>query len=126
MKANIGTLVVIVLAVVFLGAQYVHEPWTAMRIAGVMVGLPSLVLLVVARIELGGSFSVRPKAQGLVTHGLYSRVTVNKSVKRRERRAVTQIVSTATLANDECSITNRCQAVCRCPLSAAKNAFLSL
>jgi protein-S-isoprenylcysteine O-methyltransferase Ste14 len=30
--------------------------------------------LIVARIELGGSFSVRPKAQALVTHGLYSRI----------------------------------------------------
>jgi protein-S-isoprenylcysteine O-methyltransferase Ste14 len=33
-----------------------------------------LVLLIVARIELGGSFSVRPKAQALVTQGLYSRI----------------------------------------------------
>jgi protein-S-isoprenylcysteine O-methyltransferase Ste14 len=33
-----------------------------------------MLLLVLARIELGGSFSVRPKAQTLVTHGLYSRI----------------------------------------------------
>ena len=42
---------------------------------GRLCGLPSLVLLVVARIELGGAFSVRPKAQRLVTNGLYSRIS---------------------------------------------------
>jgi hypothetical protein len=40
----------------------------------VVIGLPSLALLVLARIQLDGSFSVRPKAQALVTHGLYSRI----------------------------------------------------
>lgn len=74
MKTNIITLVVIVLGVIFLAVRYSHEPWTSMRIAAVIIGLPSLLLLVVARIELGGSFSVRPKAQALVTHGLYSRI----------------------------------------------------
>lgn len=74
MKANIITLVVIVLGVIFLGVRYAHEPWTPMRIAAVTVGLPSLALLIVARVQLGDSFSVRPKAQALVTHGLYSRI----------------------------------------------------
>ena len=35
-----------------------------------VIGLPSLALFVLARIELGSSLSVRPKAQTLVTHGL--------------------------------------------------------
>jgi protein-S-isoprenylcysteine O-methyltransferase Ste14 len=74
MKANIVTLVVFVLGMTFLGIKYAHEPWTPVRIAAVIFGLPSLLLLIVARIELGGSFSVRPKAQALVTHGLYSRI----------------------------------------------------
>jgi protein-S-isoprenylcysteine O-methyltransferase Ste14 len=74
MKANIVTLVVIVLAVIFLGVRYAHEPWTPMRIAAVIVGLPSFLLVIVARIQLGGSFSVRPRAEALVTHGLYSRI----------------------------------------------------
>jgi protein-S-isoprenylcysteine O-methyltransferase Ste14 len=74
MKANIVTLVVIVLGVTFLGIEYAHELWTPMRIAAVIIGLPSLLLLIVARIELGGSFSFRPKAQALVTHGLYARM----------------------------------------------------
>ena len=74
MKVNIITLIVIALGVFLLAVRYADEPWTAMRIAGVIIGLPSLALLVVARIELGGAFSVRPKAQTLVTHGLYSRL----------------------------------------------------
>ena len=74
MKANIITLIVIVLGMILLTVRYAHEPWTAMRIAAVILGLPSLVLLILARIELGGAFSLRPKAQALVTRGLYSRI----------------------------------------------------
>jgi protein-S-isoprenylcysteine O-methyltransferase Ste14 len=40
----------------------------------VVIVLPSLALLVLARIELGGSFSVLPEARKLVTQGLYSRI----------------------------------------------------
>jgi protein-S-isoprenylcysteine O-methyltransferase Ste14 len=74
MRTNIVTLVVILVAAIVVGIDFAHEPWTAMRIAAMVVGLPSLLLLVVARIQLGGSFSVRPKAQALVTQGLYSRI----------------------------------------------------
>lgn len=74
MKLNIVTLIVVALGLILLAIRSAHEPWTAIRIAAVILGLPSLVLLVVARIELGGAFSVRPKAQTLVTHGLYSRI----------------------------------------------------
>jgi protein-S-isoprenylcysteine O-methyltransferase Ste14 len=74
MKTNIVTLVLALLGFVFLGIHYSSLPWTPMRIAGVVIALPSLALLVLARIELGSSFSIRPKAQSLVTHGLYSRI----------------------------------------------------
>lgn len=74
MKANILTLVIALVGLSFLGIHYGSKPWTPTRIAGVVIALPSLALLVLARIELGGSFSVRPKAQALVTHGLYSRI----------------------------------------------------
>jgi protein-S-isoprenylcysteine O-methyltransferase Ste14 len=74
MKTNILTLVLALLAIVVLGLYYGSQPWTPVRVVGVAIGLPSLALLVLARIELGGSFSVRPKAQMLVTHGLYSRI----------------------------------------------------
>lgn len=43
-------------------------------ILGIMLAAVSLVLLVVARVQLGKSFSVTPQAKGLVTHGLYSRI----------------------------------------------------
>ena len=74
MKTNILTLVLALLGIIFLGIHFGSLPWTPTRIAGAVIGLPSAVLLVLARIELGGSFSVRPKAQTLVTHGLYSRI----------------------------------------------------
>jgi len=37
-------------------------------------GLPSLVLLIVSRRQLGTSFSVMPEARKLVTSGLYSKI----------------------------------------------------
>jgi protein-S-isoprenylcysteine O-methyltransferase Ste14 len=43
-------------------------------ILGIIVAAVSLVLLVLARVQLGKSFSVTPKAKELVTHGLYSRI----------------------------------------------------
>jgi protein-S-isoprenylcysteine O-methyltransferase Ste14 len=74
MKANILTLVIALVGLSFLGLHYGNKPWTPTRIAGMVIGLPSLALLVLARIELGSSFSVSPKARTLVTHGLYSRI----------------------------------------------------
>jgi protein-S-isoprenylcysteine O-methyltransferase Ste14 len=74
MKTNILTLVVALVGLSLVGIHYSSLPWTAMRVAGVVIGLPSLALLVMARIQLGSSFSVRAKAQSLVTRGLYSRI----------------------------------------------------
>lgn len=45
-----------------------------MRIAGLILAIPSLLLLVLARIQLGQSFSAEAKATELVTTGLYSRI----------------------------------------------------
>jgi len=39
-----------------------------------IVAVPSFVLMVISRIQLGGSFSVRPESRALVTTGLYSRI----------------------------------------------------
>jgi len=45
------------------------------RIAiGIVVGLPSFILMVISRRQLGASFAVGPKAKALVTTGLYSRI----------------------------------------------------
>ena len=40
----------------------------------ILVGLPSLVLLILSRKQLGNSFAVMPEAKRLVTTGLYSRI----------------------------------------------------
>ncbi len=51
-----------------------HGQWNTMRWIGVCLGLPSLVCLFVARLQLGKSFAVTPQARVLVTHGLYSKI----------------------------------------------------
>ncbi|MGH7838900.1 MAG: methyltransferase family protein, partial [Candidatus Binataceae bacterium] len=51
-----------------------HAPWTAPRIAGLVLLVFGLVFLTVARVQLGNSFSIAPEARQLVTHGLYSRI----------------------------------------------------
>ena len=51
-----------------------EEPWTASRIAGAFLTVFGYVLVITARVQLGTSFSVRPEARELVTHGLYSRI----------------------------------------------------
>lgn len=45
------------------------------RIAiSLIVGLPSLVLLIISRRQLGSSFATTPQAKALVTTGLYVRI----------------------------------------------------
>ena len=46
----------------------------AETLAGVVLAAISLALTVLARVQLGKSFAVTPKANDLVTHGLYSRL----------------------------------------------------
>jgi protein-S-isoprenylcysteine O-methyltransferase Ste14 len=43
-------------------------------VAGVGLAAISLACAILARVQLGRSFSVTPKAKDLVTHGLYSRL----------------------------------------------------
>ena len=74
MKTNLITLAVALAGVAWIIAEFWDQPWPPMRVAGAIIGLPSFALLVLARIQLGGSFSVRAKAHALVTHGLYSRI----------------------------------------------------
>ena len=58
----------------FLFIIFYNAAWNAARIAGVVISLPSLILLFVARFQLGRSFSVTPQARKLVTTGLYSKI----------------------------------------------------
>ena len=50
------------------------QPWNTTRVLGIVLLIPSVLLWFLARIQLGSSFSVRPQAKELVTHGLYSRI----------------------------------------------------
>jgi protein-S-isoprenylcysteine O-methyltransferase Ste14 len=43
-------------------------------LTGVALAIIAFALAVLSRIQLGTSFSVRPKATGLVTNGVYSRL----------------------------------------------------
>lgn len=74
LKLNIGTLLVAVAALAFLALNSVGMPWTAMRIAGLAIFVPSILLLMVARMQLGRAFTVQAKATMLVTTGLYARI----------------------------------------------------
>lgn len=46
----------------------------ATRIAGALIAITGFVFLVIARVQLGSSFAIMPRAKELVTHGLYSRI----------------------------------------------------
>ena len=74
MKLNIATLAVILGAAVIFAVESRSLTWTPGRIAGICIAAPALVLLVIARLQLGRAFSVTAKASVLVTTGLYSRI----------------------------------------------------
>ena len=61
---------IVILAILIFG------PWVRnwAHWLGLAIAAPALVLLFVARIQLGGSFSVTPQARQLVTRGLYSKI----------------------------------------------------
>ena len=69
---------IVILLVVFLLFFLVpglkDQPWTASRIAGGLLSAIGYIFVITARIQLGRSFSVRPEARELVTHGLFSRI----------------------------------------------------
>jgi protein-S-isoprenylcysteine O-methyltransferase Ste14 len=50
------------------------EEMDAETLAGVVLAAISFALTVLARVQLGKSFAMTPKASDLVTHGLYSRL----------------------------------------------------
>jgi protein-S-isoprenylcysteine O-methyltransferase Ste14 len=51
-----------------------RRPWTPLRIGGAILAAVGYGFLATARVQLGKSFSVMPRATALVTHGLYSRI----------------------------------------------------
>jgi protein-S-isoprenylcysteine O-methyltransferase Ste14 len=74
MKTNIITSIFLIAAISALALRFAHEPWPPLRIAGAAVALTSLVLILIARFQLGRAFSIRAKATRLVTTGLYGRL----------------------------------------------------
>ena len=74
MKLNLSTLALLLVAALVFARYAWGGPWTVSRIIGVSIAIPSLLLLCLARVQLGRAFSVQAKASTLVTHGLYSRI----------------------------------------------------
>jgi protein-S-isoprenylcysteine O-methyltransferase Ste14 len=77
MNLNRGVVLVMVVPLVGIAIliyKFAHPPWSLLRVAGLVLLVPALALLTVARFELGNSFSVKPQAKNLVTHGIYSRI----------------------------------------------------
>jgi protein-S-isoprenylcysteine O-methyltransferase Ste14 len=72
MKTNIVTFFVIAAAAIVLFRHAMGAPWTPNHVIGLAIALPALLLLLMARIQLGRAFSVRARATNLVTTGLYS------------------------------------------------------
>jgi protein-S-isoprenylcysteine O-methyltransferase Ste14 len=72
-----GALMVTIIPLVgiaYLVYEFANQPWTPMRLAGLLLMIPGLILLTISRIQLGNSFSLRPQATQLVTTGIYSRI----------------------------------------------------
>ena len=71
---NAMTLVVLLVLAMGLALDAREIHWTAARIVGAAITAGSLALGLLARLQLGESFSVSAKARKLVTTGLYSRI----------------------------------------------------
>lgn len=74
MKLNVITLAIIGVFGVIFFREALGMPWTPSRIIGLAIAAPAILLVILARIQLGRAFSVRAKATTLVTSGLYSRI----------------------------------------------------
>ena len=74
MKTNMITLALVVVAVVWLALHVNLIDWTPVKLAGAGLAGISIAMLVLARLQLGASFSVKAKAKKLVTTGLYAKI----------------------------------------------------
>jgi protein-S-isoprenylcysteine O-methyltransferase Ste14 len=74
MKANLITLAMLLVALVWLGMHASLVEWTGVKVVGAVIAGAAIVGLVLARLQLGASFSVKAKAKKLVTTGLYSKI----------------------------------------------------
>ena len=67
-----AALIVVVLCWALVVTRY--QPWTVVRAIGLVLFAVSAVLVFVARLQLGSSFTAAAEARQLVTHGLYSHI----------------------------------------------------
>jgi len=63
-----------VVAVAYVISRLVHKQLTVPEIVGLVLMIAGAVLMTIARIQLGNSFSISPQAKELVTRGLYSKI----------------------------------------------------
>jgi protein-S-isoprenylcysteine O-methyltransferase Ste14 len=73
-KLNLATLAIILMVAGVLIFKAFTVPFTLGSAIGMSIAIPAVVLLIVARLQLGAAFSVKAKASTLVTNGLYSRI----------------------------------------------------
>jgi len=71
-KTIIRLLGAAIVASLALAATSIAE--TPRIVLSIVIGLPSFVLMIISRKQLGKSFSVMPAARALVTSGLYSKI----------------------------------------------------
>jgi len=102
MKLNIVTLTIVLVFMLFFIVYFWEPPWTVARIAGLAIGIPCLLLLALARIQLGQAFSVQAKASTLVTTGLYSRIQSDLRIWRIGDRGIFSMGQYALAAADLC------------------------
>jgi protein-S-isoprenylcysteine O-methyltransferase Ste14 len=67
-------IVILVLCFAFFAAHTFNIVWTTPRVIGTAIFAISFPLFLLARWQLGASFSVTPQARSLVTTGLYARI----------------------------------------------------
>jgi protein-S-isoprenylcysteine O-methyltransferase Ste14 len=74
MRLNLITLAALLAALVWVATHLYLVEWTPVKVAGAALAAVGVALLVTARLQLGGAFSVKAKASKLVTTGLYSKI----------------------------------------------------
>jgi protein-S-isoprenylcysteine O-methyltransferase Ste14 len=52
----------------------IKTPWNAQRYAGTVLAIMGAMFIVIARYQLGKSFSITPQAHKLITQGIYSKI----------------------------------------------------
>ncbi len=54
--------------------KFANGPWTILKWTGLSITVLATLFLTIARFQLGNSFSIRPEATALVTHGIYAKI----------------------------------------------------